>query len=115
MKAIGAMFLKMVVLTMAAVFVVALFISWLNPANAAERDDHCSDAAQLARLIMQGRQYGLPVERAYEIQRSDLGRLLVREAYELPRYKSNGFRDDAIERFTTERFLRCLNFAGGKL
>ena len=69
----------------------------------------CKDIGTLAETIMKHRQVGTSVIRMMEIADTDgLAQVIIKEAYEMPRYSSEEYQRRAISDFRDDYYITCL-------
>jgi hypothetical protein len=73
---------------------------------------HCTALSQLAEKIMENRQKGVPMHQQMErISGTDeiheLGRTLIVEAYDTPKFGSPKYKNEAITEYGNEAMLAC--------
>lgn len=74
----------------------------------------CSILAGTAKAVMQGRQQGVPIQGLMQIaikNDSSITKLMIQEAYELPRYSTKEYQQKAISDFSNQWYLDCYKVA----
>lgn len=90
-------------LVMGAAFVAAV------EATAAEPIEVCESYHGLAEAIMQVRQNGGSMPQMMQITAdNEVGKLLVREAFDQPRYSTEEVQRRTIENFANDVYAECL-------
>lgn len=86
----------------------AAFVATVE-ATADEQTKTCESYHGLAEAIMQVRQDGGSMPRMMQIVAdNEVGKLLVREAFDQPRYSTEAVQRRTIENFANEVFAECL-------
>lgn len=100
---------------MTSIIPIALIALLSSPLMATDAmDAFCSSQGKLASTIMQGRQNGVPIDKALAIAATakapadDLTRGLVLDAYDHPRWTTPAIREQTIREFANQVTLTCI-------
>lgn len=89
-----------------------ILVSALLSFNAQANDDDfkkCKDIEGVAGLIMEMRQKGTPMSDMIKAANGDpLGKVLIIEAYDRPKYSTDQNKKDAVQRFKNIIFGTCI-------
>jgi|HigsolmetaAR205D_1030408.scaffolds.fasta_scaffold06603_2 hypothetical protein len=94
---------------------VAALLAVASPANAETfHTTFCAKVADVARVIMEARQNGMPMEKAIEAAEQggdgrDLAIVMVEAAYDRPRWHSNSSQRREVEDFGEFFYKVCYN------
>lgn len=98
---------------MKKIFVCAAIVFAVT-VSSAQANDMCDGQSKLANTIMEARQNGMPMRQMMNIVGNDgdastkLSRALVKAAYGVPRYHSEGMKTRIATEFSNEVYLMCL-------
>lgn len=71
-------------------------------------DEFCNQYYEVAKEVMEARQDGFPVNRAWDIfSGTPVGKKMVIQAYTEPQWERQAKREKAIEEFASAYFLSC--------
>jgi len=87
----------------------ALFFAVAQPALAgAEGEQHvCESMGELAYMVMELRQEGVPMSQTMQISDSELVKAIIVEAYNYPRFNTQEYKEKAAEDFRNEVEVEC--------
>lgn len=74
-----------------------------------QANETCLGMANLATTIMSLRQEGVPIQRMFEISDLPLARVMVRDAYGYPLFRTQEVKQSTINEFSNRIFLMCLD------
>lgn len=87
--------------------------------SASDEVEVCTQMSELAGAVMRARQVGLPAadlakhfKDNYEESDNSLYKLsivMITDAFEVPRYSTQSYRDDSINDFKNEYFIECIS------
>lgn len=98
--------MKKIFVCVAIVFAVTI--------SSAQASEICDAQSKLANTIMEARQNGMPMRQMMNIVGNDgdestkLSRILVKAAYEVPRYHSEDMKARTATEFSNEVYLMCI-------
>jgi len=78
------------------------------PAQAAEID--CELLTKAARVTMQARQAGVPMEKMMDAAKTDIHRTMILESYDQPKYRTEPMQKEATNEFAAEFMGECYRF-----
>lgn len=70
--------------------------------------EFCKGISTLAEVVMTYRQVGTSVVTLMEATSLPLAKLIIKEAYKMPRYSSGEYQRRAISDFRDEFYIQCL-------
>lgn len=80
-------------------------------ATADEELASCEQYAELAKIIMDNRQAGVPLVDMIKITESDALKSIIKAAYKRPQYPE-GYRQEPTTDFQNKIYLECLELRG---
>lgn len=90
----------------------AIALAACAPAVASEElnsKDHCAQIHEVAEVVMEARQKGMPMPRLMSLSEGDaLFESLVLEAYAAPRMSAPRNQQDLVNEFANDTYLQCM-------
>ena len=88
---------------------VVLALLAFNAQAEQTKEDLCFEYEKLARHLMDARQYGVPLAKAYKTAKdSQVIKNMVLNAYKEPMWPTDEYKEKAINTFSDEWLLVCL-------
>lgn len=72
------------------------------------RADSCLDIEQKARIIMQARQLGFPIQEVFDPEGREVYKYIVADAYQIGMIKSEYYRTIEVIHFSKTWYYRCM-------
>jgi hypothetical protein len=86
----------------------ALFFAVAQPTLAEEKEQNvCESMGELAYMVMELRQEGVPMSQTMQISDSDLVKAIIVEAYDYPRFSTQEYKEKAADDFRNEVEVEC--------
>ncbi|WP_049044380.1 hypothetical protein [Acinetobacter bereziniae] len=82
-----------------------------------QKENYCKSVLSMAKLLMQGKQAGIPIDRALELIAdkkgeenifSQINKQLVIDAYNEPTYRSKFNKEDQLNDFIARQYINCV-------
>ena len=84
-----------------------LFFAVAQPVLAEKEQNVCESMGELAYMVMELRQEGVPMSHVMQISDSELVKAIVVEAYDYPRFNSQEYKEKAADDFRNEVEVEC--------
>ena len=95
--------------TLATWIAIGAAVIALTVADQAKANDACENMATLAGLVMESRQKGVPMVKAYNAAGgNNVIQDMVVLAYEMPRFNTASIKERAIKEYANKWFLSCI-------
>lgn len=90
-------------------FVLLLLIPM--SANADAKLELCTKYTEFARVVMQARQANAPIEQVWPAASDEVMQAIVIAAWKKPLWSTAPYKNDAVQEFTSQIFLSCMENA----
>jgi hypothetical protein len=71
-------------------------------------DERCSELAEFSQTVMEARQRGIDMQRLIQLsQGNELAIRIIIEAYDVPRYRTSEYQQNAVTEFANKIQVTC--------
>ncbi|MDA4947212.1 hypothetical protein PGJ90_17820, partial [Acinetobacter baumannii] len=116
---LGAFYMKKIILIGLIFFPLLALAKPVQPVSDSEHERNCRNTMEIANVIMQQKQNGMPLMKALEANdyafkknpdknMQKIINLITRDAYEQPSYSTPSIKEEQLNEFSAKYYLGCM-------